>query len=269
MIKVKSDGNLLPSVNSIIKPNNFPTSSKSLHRILHFNLYKKTPRVVNSALGRTPNPGGNSSKDDSYQERNTCLVPKKHEKNLEHSDLYQSKKKKNKKSELEDNSTGQKKQTIKGIEVDFNYELDKNGNLTLLIPMKDGNTRRIEFDQILEKWYHKYLFPSISLSDGFNNKEMRAKNYSNRLDYLRKNIPDRSVIELQNEIGKSLSYPKIISATKFLKKYTIEEMVDINIQSGLVNFTDYAINKHRTIIKMSSERIQKSRKENFYLFPNK
>lgn len=134
--------------------------------------------------------------------------------------------------------------------------------------MKDGGIRRIEFDQTRDKWYHEDLFPNISAPDGFDNQAVRDLKHSDRLAYLRENIPDKSVIELQNEIGRSLSHPKIISVPGFLGKYKIEERIDINMQSGLVSFTDYSTNKHRTIVKISPERIQKLAKDGFHLFPN-
>ena len=50
---------------------------------------------------------------------------------------------------------------------------------------------------------------------------MRNLKYSDRLAYLRENLPDKNVIELQNEIGKSLSHPKTVSVPGFLGKYKI------------------------------------------------
>lgn len=41
------------------------------------------------------------------------------------------------------------------------------------------------------------------------------------------------------------------------------------MESGLVSFTDGVTNKHRTIVKMSPERIQKLAKDGFHLFPDK
>ena len=155
------------------------------------------------------------------------------------------------------------------FEVDFNFELDENGNPTLIIPMKDGSIRRIEFNQTRDKWYHEDLFPNISTPDGFDNQAVRDLTHLDRLDYLRENIPDKSVIELQNEIGKSLSHPKTISVPGFLGKYKTEGTIDINMESGLVSFTDSVTNKHRTIVKMSPRRIKKLAKEGFHLFPNK
>ena len=66
-----------------------------------------------------------------------------------------------------------------------------------------------------------------------------------------------------------MSHPKIISLPGFLGKYKIEGTVDINMPSGLVSFTDGVRNKHRTIVKMSSERIQELAKDGFHVFPEK
>ena len=88
--------------------------------------------------------------------------------------------------------------------------MDKNGNPILIISIKDGTIRRIDFDQTRNKWYHVDVFPNISPPNGFDNQAVRDLKYSDRLAYLRENIPDKSVIKLQNEIGKSLSHPKTI-----------------------------------------------------------
>jgi len=147
--------------------------------------------------------------------------------------------------------------------------LDKNGNPILLIPIIDGGTRHIEFDQTRDKFYHEDIFLNVSPPDGFDNQAVRDLDYLDRLDYLRITIPDRSVIELENEIGKSLSHPNTMSVLGFLRKYKIEGTIDINMQSGLVSFTNYGTNIHRTIVKMSPERIQELAKNKFHLFPDK
>lgn len=105
--------------------------------------------------------------------------------------------------------------------------------------------------------------------DGFDNQAVRDLDYENRLAYLKKNIPDKNVIELQNEIGRSLIYPKIISVPGFLGKNKMEKTVDINMQSGLVSFTDYGMNKHRTIVKMLKQKIRELAENEFHLLPNK
>lgn len=135
--------------------------------------------------------------------------------------------------------------------------------------MKDGSIRRIEFDQTRDEWYHEDLFPNISAPDGFDNQAVRDLKYSDRLAYLRENIPDKNVMELQNEIGKSLSHPKTVSVPGLLGKYKIKGTIDINVESGLVSFTENVTNKHRTIVKMSPKRIRKLAKDGFYLFSKK
>ena len=135
--------------------------------------------------------------------------------------------------------------------------------------MKDGSIRRVEFDQTRDKWYHEDLFPDIVAPDGFDNQAVRDLEYSDRLAYLRENIPDESVIELQNKIGKTLSDPKTISTPGLLGKYKKEGTVDINMESGLVSFTEAGTDKHKTIVKMSPQRILKLAQDGFHLFPNK
>ena len=41
------------------------------------------------------------------------------------------------------------------------------------------------------------------------------------------------------------------------------------MESGLISFTDGFTNKHRTIVKMSPEGIQKLAKDGFHIFPEK
>ena len=137
--------------------------------------------------------------------------------------------------------------------------------------MKDGTIRRIEFNQTRDKWYHYHqnLFPNISAPNGFDKQALQNLKYSNRLNYLRENIPDKNVIELQNEIGKSLIHPKTVSVPGLLRKYKIEGMIDINMESGLVSFTENVTNKHRTIVKMSPKRMRKLAKDGFHLFSKK
>ena len=219
-------------------------------------------------------PNGNDSNNDDGDDGSSPKYPKRESIEETQRHLFNIDEQINKLEEVtdSDSETEEKECQIKSpgkFEVDFDFELDENGNPTLIIPMKDGSIRRIEFDQTRDKWYHEDLFPNISAPDGFDNQAVRDLKYSDRLAYLKENIPDKSVIELQNEIGKSLSHPENISVPGFLGKYKIEGTVDINMQSGLVSFTDGVTNKHRTIVKMSPERIQKLAKDGFHMFPEK
>lgn len=63
------------------------------------------------------------------------------------------------------------------------------------------------------------MFPNISAPDDFDNQAVRALKRSDKLAYLRENIPKESVIALQIEIAKSLSHPDIIPVLGFLGKH--------------------------------------------------
>ena len=121
---------------------------------------------------------------------------------------------------------------------------------------------------IILLFYHEDLFSSVSTPPGFDNQKVRKLEYSAKLAYLRSNIPDELVIELQNAIGKSLIEPRIISAPGFLGKYKLDGTLDVDLETGLVSFTEAVTNKHKTIIKMSPDEIQDLRKNDFHLFPN-
>lgn len=97
---------------------------------------------------------------------------------------------------------------------------------------------------------------------------MRNLDYANKLEYLRKNIPDEKVIELQNEIGKTFIGPKTFEALGFLGKHKIEGIVDVNLDLGTVSFTDKMTNQHRTIVKMTPDEIRELVQNSFHLFPN-
>ena len=122
MILVKADNNPVtpPTIGS--SPSNFPTSGTAGCRTTHVNQYRTPPRVVDQGFGAGVNPAGAGGGGGAaeFDEQDTCPAPKKHESNqnnLEHPASYQSKK--NKESELENNLTDQKKQTLKGVEIDF------------------------------------------------------------------------------------------------------------------------------------------------------
>lgn len=135
--------------------------------------------------------------------------------------------------------------------------------------MRDGTIRRVTFDQTRDKYYHEDVFPDLVTPDGFDNKAVRKLDYTDRLAYLRKNIPDEFVIKLQNEIAKSLSHAKTIPVPGMLGKYKFKGTLDINTELGLVSFTDDVTNKHRTIVKMSPERIEQLVDDDFHIFPDK
>jgi len=107
VILVKADNNPVtpPTIGS--SPSNFPTSGTAGHRTTHVNQYRTLPRVVDQGFGAGSNPAGavGGGGAAEFDEQDTCPAS------------YQSKK--NKESELENNLTDQKKQTLKGVEIDF------------------------------------------------------------------------------------------------------------------------------------------------------
>lgn len=219
-------------------------------------------------------PSGNNDTDNDDSDISTPKYPMREsvedtEKYLVNMDKHISKLQQLEDSESETEETECKIKSPGKFQVDFDFELDQNGKPTLIIPIKDGTIRRIEFDQTRNKWYHADLFPSISAPDGFNNRAVRDMKYPDRLAYLRANIPDKSVIELQNQIGKSLSDPENISVPGFLGKHKSEGTIDINMESGLVSFTDKGSNKHRTIVRMPLDTIKELAENDFHLFPEK
>lgn len=246
-------------------PQNQPHQSRPSHRSGLFS-----DRSSNDGSGPGKPNGDGSNGDDGgipkYPRTESIEETQRHISNITEQ-INKLEEIKDSDSETEENQCQIK--PLGKFDFDFNFELDENGNPTLIIPMKDGSIRRIEFDQTRDKWYHEDLFPNISAPDGFDNQAVRDLKYSDRLAYLRENIPDKNVIELQNEIGKNLSHPKTIPVPGFLGKYKIEGTIDINMESGLVSFTDGVTNKHRTIVKMSPEEIQELAKNGFHMFPEK
>ena len=220
----------------------------------------------------SPGPGKPNDNNSDGNDGNIPNYPKTESIDETKRHLYNIDEQINELEEVEDSDseTEENQSEIKPkFQVDFDYELDQNGKPILIIPMKDGSIRRVEFDQTRDKWYHEDLFPDIVAPDGFDNQAVRDLEYSDRLAYLRENIPDESVIELQNKIGKTLSDPKTISTPGLLGKYKKEGTVDINMESGLVSFTEAGTDKHKTIVKMSPQRILKLAQDGFHLFPNK
>ena len=146
-------------------------------------------------------PNGNDSNNDDSDDGSSLKYPKRESIEETQTHLANITEQINKLEEVtdSDSETEEKECQIKSpgkFEVDFDFELDKNGNPTLIIPMKDGSIRRIKFDQTRDKWYHEDLFPNLLAPDGFDNQAVRDLEYSDRLAYLRENIPDKSVIEL-------------------------------------------------------------------------
>lgn len=229
------------------------------------------PKTPGSGSGSGPGkPNDNDNSCISYSKPESIEETKKH---LSSMDKYIQKLEEVTDSESESESESEDNEY--GIElpgrfdVDFEYELDKNGKPILIVQTRDGTIRRVEFEQTRDKYYHEDIFANATPPAGFNNKDVRGKDYFDRLAYLRTNIPDENVIQLQNEIGKHLADPNTFSKPAVLGKRKIKGTIDINIKTGIVSFTDAKNNRHRTVIKMTPKRIDKLKKDKYHLFPNK
>ena len=233
-------------------------------------LFSRKLNPDGSGPGGPEKPGGGGSNNDSESISIPELPATKSIKETERY-IYDIDKLINQKLSDSDSETEELECQIKPegkFDVDFDYILDENGNPNLIIPMKDGTIRRIEFNQTRNKWYHADIFPNISAPEGFDKKDLKDLKYRDKLKYLKKNIPDEAVIKLQNEIAKTLSHPEVISAPGFLGKSKIEGTIDINLTENIVSFTDGRTNKHRTIVRMSNKKIANLTENDFHLFPN-
>ena len=101
-------------------------------------------------------PNGNDSNNDDGDDGSSPKYPKRESIEETQRHLFNIDEQINKLEEVtdSDSETEENECQIKSpgkFEVDFDFELDKNGNPTLIIPMKDGSIRRIEFDQTRDK----------------------------------------------------------------------------------------------------------------------
>lgn len=96
-------------------------------------------------------PNSNDSNNDDGDDGSSPKYPKREsiEETQEH--LFNIDEQINKLEEVTDSDSESECASAKQFQVDFDFELDKNGNPRLIIPMKDGNIRRIEFDQTRDK----------------------------------------------------------------------------------------------------------------------
>lgn len=93
-------------------------------------------------------------------------------------------------------------------DIDFQYQYDSNGNPTLLIPntgrlRKKRTHTKVEFDQTAVHIHHAPDF-GISLPAKFDMNKYLSLDRAGRLDYANKSLPRETIINYQNEIGKSL-----------------------------------------------------------------
>ena len=94
------------------------------------------------------------------------------------------------------------------VAVDFDYEIDSNGNPTLLIPNLDSTSdlpfHRVEFDQAASHLHHVEDYgiqlPASFDMDRYNNLPTKF----DKIDYAKKNLPRDIIISYQNSMGLSM-----------------------------------------------------------------
>jgi len=95
-----------------------------------------------------------------------------------------------------------------GVDIDFPYQYDSNGNPNLLIPTT-GRLRKkrtyttVEYDQTAVHMHHASDF-DIQLPSDFNMSKYENLDRAGRLDYVNQNVPREIVINYQNAIGQSM-----------------------------------------------------------------
>jgi len=116
------------------------------------------------------------------------------------------------KAQENDSSISEEEENIKQpgkLEVDFPYEYDSNGDPTLLVPnpAKARTKReynRVEFDQTASHMHHAADL-NISLPSDFDMAHYRNLNRVDRINYAKQKLSRETIINYQNEIGKSMS----------------------------------------------------------------
>ena len=95
------------------------------------------------------------------------------------------------------------------LPVNFEYVKDSNGNPTLLVPNigRARNKRdytKIDFDQTASHIHHAPDF-GIVFPQGFDMAKYQGLDRAGRIEYTKQKLPRETIINYQNEIGKSMS----------------------------------------------------------------
>ena len=118
------------------------------------------------------------------------------------------------KAQENDSSISEEEEKIKPpvkleANIDFQSEYDSNGNPTLLVP-NPGKARtkrdyiRVEFEQTASHMHHAQDF-NIPLPSDFNMSHYMSLDRAGRIDYAKQKLSQETIINYQNEIGKSMS----------------------------------------------------------------
>lgn len=98
------------------------------------------------------------------------------------------------------------------VKVDYDYQLDENGNPTLFVPnldstkktMKGRDFNRVEFDQTASHVQHAPEL-GIPLPADFDSAAFRKMKKEARIAYAKKKVPYADIIRYQNKIGQAMS----------------------------------------------------------------
>ena len=149
----------------------------------------------------------------------------------------------------------------------FEFTLDKNRNPVLIVKNENGSRSFVEYDQVLNKYYHNNVF-GLKGPKNFDADYARSLPLKEKLEYLEKTVPKKDVIKMQIEIAKSLSNENLKEVPGFIGKRKDPGTVKINQKTGQVHFLDDRTNRWRTAVRKSQSGLKKFAQNGFHLFPN-
>jgi len=150
--------------------------------------------------------GGGSAADDSLEDNK---IPPKSDWETD-PDYWNKRQNKDKAQEEPDSTSEENKESTSPLQtdIDFSYELDDNGNPTLLVPNSGLAAERrpfskVEFDQTASHMHHAPEL-GIELPKDFDMARYRGLDRAARTEYAKQKLPQEIIINYQNEIGKSI-----------------------------------------------------------------
>lgn len=170
-----------------------------------------------------------------------------------------------------------------GVPVDFEYTTDINGNPTLLVPTPDEVRARthtkVDYDQTASHVHHIGVF-NIPLPADFDMAYYMKLNRLDRINYAKNKLPKETLIQYQNEIGKSMS-PKFTEFTtmkrpipgfagkrKYPTELTLEGKRNNNVNDNVVSIIRED-GKHISSYIFSREQLMKLKDDNFWVLKDR
>lgn len=206
------------------------------------------------------NPKSNLEEDPN----NSC--PK--EENIEHLDLGSKKKKQKKEAE----------QCIihkvKDVEINFDYTLEDNGDVTLLIPnyseFQSGKNKDIEIRTDQTKTHlHHFKDSGMELPETFDMIEYgKLETREDKIAYATEHMSDETILEYQNFIGKQLTEDSVTHVNGFAGEYKTPNQIKINTENKIVSIVSEK-NVHISTFQSTPGRIRTFIKDGFWILKNK